>query len=671
MSNAAPITLRTAEPLSPVQATLARQHLEQILASRTFASSKRTQAFLSLVVSRALEGDIENLHERMIGAELFGRPISYDTGNDSVVRVRASELRKKLAQYYSSEARDRNLPVRIELRSGSYVPNFLFAAESAPAAGETTVQPFGSSLSPAAPNRVTAAAKVALQAPAAKVVSETPATPQTGRRWLGFARFALPSAAAGVLLALGAAHFYRSREAPAGSQAIRSIAVLPFDNLSGAPSQDFFADGLTEELINDLGQISTLRITSFTSSMSFKGTQKQLPEIARELGVDAVVEGGVLRDGTQVRISVQLIDARSDRPVWASSYVQDIGSVFAWQGQVSQSIAEEISTKVTPEEQARLARRSSVDAAAQDLYLHGLLLRNASGCGRAINYFRQAIARSPDYAEAHSALASCYGMLGESGQMPYEEAFTNQKAEASKALVLDDSLSEAHAELANTAMTLDWNWPTALAEFRRALQLNPSSATDHEKYAFYLVRTGQPQQAIAQIEQSVELDPVSNSTFHAEGFIYYFAHDYNQALAVAKTAQGLNINLPDWRFLLGAIYAAKGMYPQSTRAFLQAGEGPYALGHLGNVYARTGHTAAAKRTIQLLDNNVRKDGVGRYEIALVYAGLGDRNQAFQWLDDAYRAHDVGLVYLKVDPCLDPLRSDPRFALLLQRVGLAG
>lgn len=262
-------------------------------------------------------------------------------------------------------------------------------------------------------------------------------------------------------------------------------------------------------------------------------------------------------------------------------------------------------------------------------------------------------------------------MLGESGQMSYDEAFTNQKTQALKAIALNDSLSEAHAELANTAMTLDRNWPTAAAEFRRALKLNPSSATDHEKYAFYLVRIGQPQKAIAQVEKSVKLDPVSGSALHTEGFIYYFAHHYNRALAVAKTVQGLNISLPDWKFLQGAIYAAKDMYPQAIKAFRQAENGPYTLGHLGNVYARDGNTAAAKRMIRLLQKNVQKDGVGRYEIALVYTGLGEKNKAFRWLDAAYQAHDVGLVYLRVDPCLNPLRSDPRFNVLLQREGLGG
>jgi len=658
MSNTAPSPPRLVESLTPDQTALIRRHLEEILGSRTFAGSKRTQSFLRLIVSRALDGDIESLHERTIGAELFGRPISYDTGNDSVVRVWASELRKKLAHYYSNEAANRS--VCIELHSGSYVPRFHFAGDGETAAGKSSRLALAPATSAPVPDRDSSAAGNAL-----------PAAPRREQNWPRLLRYGVPAVIAGVLLAFAVAALLRYRRAPAGSQEIRSIAVLPFDNLSGASSQDFFADGLTEELINDLGQVSTLRIISFTSSMSFKGTQKKLPEIARELGVDAVVEGGVLRDGSQVRISVQLIDARADRPVWASSYVQDISSVFAWQGQVAQSIAEEISTKVTPEEQARLARKGSVDAQAQDFYLHGLLLRNAADCQQAIDYFRQAIARSPDYAEAHSALASCYGMLGESGHMPYQEAFTQQKEEALKAIALDDSLSEAHAELANTAMTLDRNWPTAAAEFRRALELNPSSATDHEKYAFYLVRTGQPEQAIAQIEQSVELDPVSSSTFHSEGFIYYFAHDYDQALAVTKTVQGLNINLPDWKFLLGAIYAANRKFPQSIKAFLQAGNDPYTLGHLGNVYARSGQTAGAKKTIELLEKDVRRDDVGRYEIALVYAGLGDKNAAFQWLDAAYRAHDVGLVYLRVDPCLDPLRSDPRFANLLQRVGLAG
>jgi tetratricopeptide (TPR) repeat protein len=354
--------------------------------------------------------------------------------------------------------------------------------------------------------------------------------------------------------------------------------------------------------------------------MSYKGTKKTLPEIARDLTVDGVVEGGVLRDGNQVHISVQLIDARADRPIWAHTYVRDLTGVLDWQGEVAKNIADEISTKVSPQEQARLAQRHPVDSVAQDLFLHGILLRQADDCRNAIDYFNRAIEKDPGYAEAHSALASCYGRLGESGRMPYEQAFTRQKDEALRAIGLDDSLSEAHAELGNTAMTLDHDWPSAEAQFHRALELNTNAATSHEKYAFYLVRTGQFREAISQVERSVDLDPVSASTFHAEGFIYYFSGQYDQALAVTKTVQGLKLNLPDWDFLIGDIYAEKGMLTESIGAFLRSGDGPYTLGHLGNAYARAGRRDAALSIIARLQEHIRRDGVGRYEIALVYAG---------------------------------------------------
>jgi TolB-like protein len=591
----------------------------------------------------------------MIGAEMFGRPVSYDTGSDSVVRVRASEVRKKLAQYYSESSQEKP-EVRIELPSGSYVPRFHFEHLEEPAIASASDH---SGIPHDPQNGSVAAAGAKLQS-------------QTGRA--GFKRlmsFRIAAVAALCLIALAGYLAARKSMNDAGSpKGIHSIAILPLENLSGSTDQNYFADGMTEELINDLGQVSTLRVISLTSSMSYKGTRKTLPEIAHELSVDGVVEGGVLREGNQVRVSVQLIDARNDRPIWAHTYIRDLSGVASWQGEVAQAIADEVSSDVTPQQQAQLTRRSSVDPAAQDDYLHGLLLREADDCKDAIADFDHAIEKDPSYAQAHSALASCYGMLGESGRMPYERAFGLQKTEALKAIALDDYLSEAHAELANTAMTLDWDWPVAEAEFHRALGLNPNSATNHEKHAFYLVRTGQPNEALAEIQSSVDLDPVSGSTFHAEGFVYYFSHQYDRALAVARTVRGLKINLSDWNLLIGASYAEKGMYGDAIAAFLNSGNGAYALGHLGNAYARAGRKQAAQRLITQLEGDVQKQGVGRYEIALIYAGLGDSRNAFQWLDDAYRAHDVGLVYLNVDPCLDLLRTDPRFADLVRRVGLA-
>jgi TolB-like protein len=659
MSPAGPSSLGEPGVLAPAQISLVRAHLEIILASHTFAGSRRTQDFLRLIVGHALEGDIDNLRERMIGAEMFGRPVSYDTGSDSVVRVRASEVRKKLAQFYS-EIGHAKPEVRIELPSGSYVPRFHFEVSREPATSAVS-NPVNSQLQQAHQADAVAASDAGVQSPPVRSRVKRIITPPI----LAGAIFSL------CLIALAGSWTVKKWMNGSGSpKGIHSIAILPLENLSGSPDQNYFADGMTEELINDLGQVSTLRVISLTSSMSYKGTRKTLPEIAHELSVDGVVEGGVLREGNQVRVSVQLIDARNDRPIWAHTYVRDLSGVSSWQGEVAQAIADEVSSDVTPQQQAQLTRKSSVDPIAQDDYLRGILLRENDDCKNAIADFNRAIDKDPSYAQAHSALASCYGMLGESGRMQYEQAFELQKSEALKAIALDDFLSEAHAELANTAMTLDWDWPVAEAEFHRALALNPNSATNHEKYAFYLVRTGHPNEALAEIQRSVDLDPVSGSTFHAEGFVYYFSHQYFRALDVARTVRGLKINLSDWNLLTGASYAEKGMYNDAIQAFLKSGNGAYSLGHLGNAYARAGRKQAAQKLISELEEDVRTEGVGRYEIALVYAGLGDSRNAFKWLDDAYRAHDVGLVYLNVDPCLDSLRADPRFEDLVRRVGLA-
>jgi TolB-like protein/Tfp pilus assembly protein PilF len=649
------------EVLNPEQIGLVRVHLNEVLASRAFAGSKRTQDFLQLIVRHALRGEFDSLRERMIGAEMFGRPIGYDTGSDSVVRVKATEVRKKLAQYYG-EAKEKPA-VRIDLPSGSYVPRFHFELPEVTARSQAGVVPLTSA-------KQTAPQDKGQHSESAEASREEPF--RLPRHELRRKQLVLAGIAIGLaLIAIIAYADFKKRSINSDAQSeIRSIAILPLENLSGDPAQEYFADGMTEDLINDLGQVSTLRVISLTSAMSYKGTKKKLPEIARELAVGGVVEGGVLREGNRVRISIQLIDARSDRPILAHTYVRDLTGVLAWQGEVAQAIAEDISIKVTPQEQARLARSRPIDPKAQDLYLHGILQLDLDDCKSAVDYFQKSLDKNPNYAQAHAALAKCYGRMGESGRMAYKEAFTKQKSEAIRAIESDDSLPEGHAELANTAMTLDWDWATAAREFRRAQELNPNSAPIHESYAFYLVRTGQLPEALSEVQRGVDLDPVSWHSFHYEGFIYYFSRQYDQALSLIQRVRALDINPPDWSFLLGDVYAEKGMYADSIREFLKSGNGPDSLGHLGNAYARAGQADAARKTIAKLEENVRKDGVGRYEIALVYTGLGKKQEAFKWLEEAYNAHDVGLVYLKIDPCLDPLRSDPRFDDLLRRVGLA-
>ena len=647
------------DELSPQRMGLVRYHLEEVITSHAFAGSKRAQDFLQLIVGHALAGQFDRLRERVIGAELFGRPIDYDTANDSVVRVKATDVRKKLAQYYLET--EKEPAIRIELPSGSYVPRFNFSPSTSTTLSKPEVVPFAPGNQDPAPGNGTSDAMQRVS------VIETPLPP--GQNLRRAARIAAIAALGLGLIAVTGYCFKRWSSSSNAQPEIRSIVILPLTNLSGDPGQDYFADGMTDELIADLGQVSALRVISRTSAMSYKGTRKRLPEIARELGVEGVVEGSVLREGNQVRITAQLIDARRDRHIWAHTYIRDLTSVLALQGEVAKAIADEVSIKVTPQEQARLSRARPVNTEAQDLYLQGMLSLNAGDFHNAAGYFQRAVEKDPNSARAHAALADSYGWMGEYGLLPYKEAFFEQKAEAARAIELDDSLPEGHVELANAAMNLNWDWATAAKEFYRAQELNPNSASIHERYAVYLQRTGNLREAVREVDRGVELDPVSGRTFRNAAVTYYFSRRYDEALPLVRRAQALNISLPEFAFPLGAIYTEKGLYAESITEFLKLGDRPHALGHLGNTYARAGKIDAARRIILKLEEHVRNDGLGRYEIALVYAGLGERNEALKWLEEAYKAHDEGLTHLKIDPCLDPLRSDPRFGGLLRQVGL--
>jgi len=650
------------DELSPERAGLVRDHLKEVVASRAFAGSKRAQDFLQLIVEHALAGRFNCLRERMIGAEMFGRPIDYDTANDAVVRVKATEVRKKLAQHYQES--ENNPAVRIELPTGSYVPKFQWESL------EASASPLAETDLPAFAEQITAQEKSG-QKPEAKI--DEP--PRVAGKHLRRAPHVLVGVllGSGLIAMIGYAGFKRWFRESNTRPEIRSIAILPLQNLSGDPRQDYFADGMTEELIADLGQVSALRVISRTSAMTYKGTKKTLPEIARELGVDAIVEGSMVREDKQVRITAQLIDARTDQHIWARSYVRDLTSVLMLQGEVAQAIADEVSINVTPQEQERLARARPVNTEAQDLYLLGIHLLNANvgDPRKAIGYLQKAIDTDPNYAPAHAALADGYGWMGEAGWLAYTEAFTRQKSEAAKSIELDDALPEGHAELASAVMSLSWDWSTSEKELKRALELNPNSASAHTTYALYLERVGRLPEAIGEAKRTLQLDPVSSRSFITAGIVYYFAHQYDQALAQFQRASALEPNPPEFLFPfeLGVIYAAKGMYGDAVGEFQKLGGTPHALGHLGNVYARMGRVAEAHGTISKLEDHVQKNGIGGYEIALVYAGLGEKDEAFAWLEKSLAAHDKGLTYLKIDPCVDPLRSDVRFNGLVRRVGL--
>ena len=629
-----------------------RDHLKEVLQSHEFASSKRAQEFLTLLVERALAGEFDLLRERMIGAELFQRPVGYDTANDPVVRVKATEVRKKLALYYLE--RTSKSDVRIDLPSGTYVPQFLFEPDKMPA--DHPLQAVGDSgqQSQAVGHRETEPSGYP-----SRFASEQ----KTMSLWF---RSAIAALAIGVLALAGYLGYRAWRSNSLARTSIRSIAIMPFDNVSGDPRQDYFADGMTEELIADLGRVSSLHVISKTSSMSYKGTKKALPEIAKELSVDGVVEGTVLRDGNQVRITVDLIDARTDHPIWTHSYVRETGDVLTLQSELADALADAVSVNVMPKQPSHPIQVLSVSPEAEDLYFQGMQRFNELDIYGALSDFEQAVKSTPNFAQAHAALATCYGRLGESGVLAYSEAFSKQRMEATKAIELDPSMPEGHAELANAAMNLNWDWATAATEFNRALELNPNVAPIHERYAVYLERTGNMSEAIAEARRGLELDPLSERSFTNAAFTYYFSRRYDEAIATTQNGPRQQGD----PFLLGDVLVEKGMYKDAINEFLKEGDSPHKLGHLGNAYARAGQVREARKILAELIEYVGKHEIGRYEIALVYSGLGDKDEALAWLEEAYKTHSEGLTNLKIDPCLDPLRSDPRFADLLRRTGLA-
>ncbi len=636
------------EEFSPERLGLVRDHLKDVFASKAFAGSKRAQDFLQLIVEHALAGRLDNLRERMLGAEMFGRKIDYDTANDAVVRVKATEVRRKLAQYYHETTKPPL--VRIELPSGSYVPKFHWQS---PPKSLTDSHSGPHSRPPSGDDP-----------PAPTEPSAIPAPAVTFHQ-----RRVLVGTLAG-LATIAAIGYIGFKVWPRGSPAEHhAIAVLPLQNLSGDPGQDYFADSMTEELTADLGQVSASRVISRTSTMTYKGTTKALPQIARELGVDTVVEGSVLRQGNQVRITAQLIDARTDHHLWARSYVRNLNDILTLQDEVARTIADQIRIAVTPEERARLTRPRIVDPQAQELYFQGTQASDTGNPRSAIGNFQKAIDKDPNYAQAYAALANNYEWMGQAGWMPYSEAFSKGKAAAIKAIALDEALPDGHVALAYAAMYLDWDWATEGTEFKRALELNPNSATVRWAYSSYLEHMGRLPEAISELQLALQLDPVSSRAFQNSAFVYYYARQYDQALSQMQRASALQHEPTELIYALAVIYVEKGMYEEAIQQFQKLGDQPHALGHMGNAYARMRREAEAREMISELQRHVQNTGVGRYEIALVYAGLGEKDEAFAWLEKSFAARDKGLTYLKIDPCLDPLRSDSRFQDLVRRVGL--
>ncbi len=477
-----------------------------------------------------------------------------------------------------------------------------------------------------------------------------------------------------VSMAILAVLLFRSRtRAPA---AIRSLAVLPLENLSGDPAQNYFADGMTDELITDLAQISALRVISRTSAMVYKGARKPLPQIARELNVDAVVEGTVLRSGDQVRITAQLIEASTDKNLWSQSYEGELRDTLAVQNRVARAIADEIRINLTPREQAALKSVEVVNPEAYESYLRGRYFWNKRTVDElrvALAYFNQAIELDPKYARSYSGLADTYALLGDwqYAAMTPNEAFPKAKAAAIKALELDSALSEAHNSLAFILDGFDWDLDAGGREFRRAIELNPGYATAHHWYAWHLSLLGQYDEAIAEMRKAQNLDPLSLIINADLAEILILAHSYDESMQQSLKTIEMDPNFALAHNQLAEAYIQKHMYDKAVaemrKAVQLSGNSPKCIANLARAYVLSGKRNEA---VQLLNGLKKRSDPGNssaLEIATIYASLGDTNEAMNWLDKAYNDRFNPGVLLR--PGFDPLRSDPRFQDLERRIGL--
>ncbi|HET8924768.1 MAG TPA: winged helix-turn-helix domain-containing protein [Candidatus Acidoferrum sp.] len=488
------------------------------------------------------------------------------------------------------------------------------------------------------------------------------------------------AAALGLVAALLLGLNLRQRQRLFASSAptrIQSIAVIPLENLSGDPSQEYFADGMTDALTTELARVSALRVVSKTSASRYKGTKKSLPEIARELGVDAIVEGAVIRSRDRVRIDAQLIQGTTDRHLWARGYERKVGDVVALQGEVAQAITDEIHIRVTPEERARLSAASPVNPEAYEAYLKGRFLwneRTEKAVTKGLDFFEQAIAKDPRYAPAYSGLSDSYGLLGFFGALPPKEAYPRAKVAATKALELDPSLGEAHVSLADTMCWWDWDWPGADAEFKRAIELNPRYDNAYRKYSNYLAGMGRKEESIAAAKKAIELDPLSVTFSTHLAWMYYLARQYDLAAQQFEKTLDMSPNYARARRDFSLTLIEKGDYEGAIREARRGIElsepSPAMLKPLGYAYAKAGRKGQARQVLRDLQQMSKSRYVPSFDVAVIYAGLGEKDAAFSFLEKAYQEHAGQLIWLNVYPILDSLRSERRFADLVRRIGLS-
>jgi TolB-like protein/Tfp pilus assembly protein PilF len=458
---------------------------------------------------------------------------------------------------------------------------------------------------------------------------------------------------------------------------IRAIAVLPLKDLSEDAGHEYFSDSMTEALINSLARIKVLRVISRTSAMQYKGAGKSLPEIARELNVDAVIEGSVLRSGERVRITTRLIHAASDQHLWGETYDRDFLDILSLQSEISRQVANEVMIILSPEENARLASGRLVNRDAHESYLKARYYwnkRSDDGVKKAVAYFHRAIDSDPTYARGYAGLADCYHILGYYNTLSPKEAYPKAKAAALKALELDPSLAEPHASLGVINRDYEWNWVAAEAEFQRAIDLNPGYVEAYHWRTTLFGMLGRKKEALQGKARALAMDPLSVVIRTDLARMLYFFRDYDRSLREFRAALEMDPNFGSAHLWMAHVYQQNGQLDQALSELKEglrlSGDSAFALAKLGHGYALAGMRDDAHAILkQLLTASTQKH-VSPYDIAMIHVGLGEADEAFTCLESAYEQRSLWLGYLKVEPQLDVLRSDARFRSLLDRLGLA-
>jgi len=635
-------------PVEPRSTEAVQAELARILSSRAFQGAQRPSNFLRYVVEQTLAGRGEQVKEYSIATDVFGRKESFDPRLDPVVRVEATKLRSRLAGYYQTEGQQD--PLRIELPKRGYAPMFRDWAPQEPTEESSFPQ---HNLS-----------EVTAQLEPVRLI-----------RWKAIA-MALGTILLACLSAFGLTSLW-NRHAVAPDA--KSIAVLPFANLGDDRENEYFSDGLTDELIASLGRVPGLRVVARGSVFQFKGKTYDIREVGRRLGVRTVLEGSVRKLGTHLRITVHLDDTSNGYRVWSNIYEWDASDAFAIQRDIAQALVNSLGREFDGKDWASVVSvqqrdSASVDPAAYQAYLKGLFFwnkNNAASIRTAIDYFQQALAKDPHYAPIYTGLGRCYTALPVFTSTATDEVVPQIRRVASKALELDPQFGEAHLQLGEAAF-LEYDWPRAERELQLAVELSPSDAVVHRWYSYYLARMGRLEEELAQTQAALQLDPVSPYLADGVANSYRDLRRYDEAIEQYQKALALEPNFAMSIRGLGITYLYRGQPEMGLMELQRAAqiekEDSSVDGYLGYAFAISGKRAEAQSILAKLLEKSARGSVHPLHIAQIYIGLGDRDRAFAWLEKAVDQHEISLG-LKTDAMFDPLRADPRFSGLLRRMKL--